>query len=206
MPGLFDRPVEQIFYWAQFVFHPLESTVTLLRDDPSILFPKKLIDIWVASVLVYLFTIWPIAYLFGISIKDVDFLAIWGATLVVSQILFAFVTHCMLRLMRQKSTLAYTLRLYTIIIIYWPVVLIFQLPGMYNLYLGVRFIKESKSDILTVLKSGAMILPTSDLCEQTGRRRANRCLCVGSLHLSHLYGMCHSVVCKFPISDILRNL
>jgi hypothetical protein len=102
----------------------------------------------------------PVSYLFGISIKDADFFGFWRAMILIFHVILAVTVHAILVVFGQHSDLSDIIKLYTIRIVYIPIIGILNLPGTYQLYNKIRAAKRNETDPLSLLSS--LLTPTEN--------------------------------------------
>src|SRR5205085_10111894 len=114
MAQVIEAPARLVLAWAEYVLSPIDSTNALLRDRHGALFPQPLVEIWATSAVMFMLITVPVSYLFGISLKDADFFAVWQAMILVFRALVAVAVHAILSAFRQRSDLSDIIKMYTI--------------------------------------------------------------------------------------------
>src|SRR5437764_10451874 len=144
MAQIIEAPARLVLAWAEYALHPIDSTNSLLRQRRGVLFPQAVVEIWATSAVMFMLITVPVSYLFGISLKDADFFAVWQAMILVFHALVAVAVHAMLSAFRQRSDLSDIIKMYTITMVYIPVIGLLNLPGTFQLYNNIRAAKQEK--------------------------------------------------------------
>ena len=139
-----EAPARLILAWMEYALHPIDSTNALLQEQSATLFPKSLIEIWATSAVILMLIVLPVSYLFGISLKDADFFGFWQAMILIFHVILAVTVHATLVVFRQHSDLSGIIKLYTIRIVYIPIIGVLNLPGTYQLYNKIHAANEMK--------------------------------------------------------------
>jgi len=160
MAQVIEAPARLVLAWMEYALHPIDSTNALLRQRSSTLFPKPLVEIWATSAVILMLSAVPVSYLFGISLKDADFFAVWQAMILIFHAILAVTVHAMLVVFRQHSDLAEIIKLYTIRIVYIPVISILNLPSTYQIYQNIRAAKRNEMDAFSLVSS--LLTPTEN--------------------------------------------
>src|SRR4029077_13645108 len=155
-----EAPARLILAWMEYALHPIDSTNALLQEQNATLFPKSLIEIWATSAVILMLIALPVSCLFGISIKDADFFGFWQAMILIFHVILAVTVHAILVVFGQHSDLSDIIKLYTIRIVYIPIIGILNLPGTYQLYNKIRAAKRNETDPLSLLSS--LVTPTEN--------------------------------------------
>lgn len=151
MAQVIEAPARLVLAWVEYALHPIDSTNALLRHSRGGLFPRKVVEIWGTSAVMFMLMTVPVSYLFGISLKDADFFAVWQAMILVCHALVAVAVHAMLLALRQRSDLSCLIKFYTIAIVYIPIIGILNLPGTFELYNKIRAAKREQLDLSSLL-------------------------------------------------------
>lgn len=151
MAQVIEAPARLVLAWVEYALHPIDSTNALLRQRRGVLFPKAVVEIWGTSAVMFMLITVPVSYLFGISLKDADFFAVWQAMILVFHVLVAVAVHAILSAFRQRSELSDIIKMYTITMVYIPVIGLLNLPGTFQLYNKIRVAKREQLDISTFL-------------------------------------------------------
>ena|SRR5438874_4437504 len=151
MAQIIEAPARLVLAWAEYALHPIDSTNSLLRQRRGVLFPQAVVEIWATSAVMFMLITVPVSYLFGISLKDADFFAVWQAMILVFHALVAVAVHAMLSAFRQRSDLSDIIKMYTITMVYIPVIGLLNLPGTFQLYNKIRAAKREQLDVLSLV-------------------------------------------------------
>ncbi len=151
MPVL-NSAITAIFNWLYYLLHPVDCANALLRDKPDALFGPKLIGIWSVSLSVNIVISLPVLQFFGISIADVSFLLTYQLTWIAGNVVAAFAIHKTLQMYKQSSHLGDTMRIYSIIVIYTPMIQFLSLPKLYHAYVVYRWLKSSGLNLIDAAK------------------------------------------------------
>jgi hypothetical protein len=160
MAQVIEAPARLVLAWAEYALHPIDSTNALLRRRDGALFPQSVVEIWATSAVIFILMTVPVSYLFGISLKDADFFALWQAQILIFHALVAFIVHAMLRAFRQRSDLTDIIKMYTITIVYIPVYGLLNLPRTFQLYNTIRAAKREQIDALALATK--LLLPADN--------------------------------------------
>jgi hypothetical protein len=161
MAQVIEAPARLIFAWVEYALHPIDSTEALLRQRSDTVFSQPVVEIWATSAVIFMLITMPVAYLFGISLKDADFFAVWQALILIFHALVALIVHAMLLAFRQRSDLTEIVKMYTITIVYIPLYGVLNLPRTFQLYNKIRAAKHD-SDHMDVLTLAANLLTPVD--------------------------------------------
>jgi len=160
MAQVIEAPARLVLAWVEYALHPIDSTNTLLRQPRGGLFPRKVVEVWGTSAVMFMLMTVPVCYLFGISLKDADFFAVWQAIILVCHTLVAVAVHAMLLAFRQRSDLPSVIKFYTIGMVYIPIVGMLNLPGTFQLYNKIRAAKREELDPSPLLAK--LLMPTDN--------------------------------------------
>ena len=162
MAQVIEAPARLVLAWAEYALHPIDSTNALLRLRNGALFPQPVVEIWATSAVMFMLITVPVSYLFGISLKDADFFAVWQALILIFHALVALTVHAMLLAFRQRSDLTEIVKMYTITIVYIPLYGVLNLPRTFQLYNKIRAAKRESGDHIDVLSFAANLLTPAD--------------------------------------------
>jgi hypothetical protein len=158
MAQVIEAPARLVLSWAEYALHPIDSTNALLRQRRGALFPQAVVEIWATSAVMFMLITVPVSYLFGISLKDADFFAVWQAMILLFHALVAVIVHAILSAFRQRSDLSDIIKMYTITIVYIPAIGLLNLPGTFQLYNKIRAAKREQLDPLSL--ASRLLTPT----------------------------------------------
>lgn len=160
MAQIIEAPARLVLAWAEYALHPIDSTNSLLRQRRGVLFPQAVVEIWATSAVMFMLITVPVSYLFGVSLKDADFFAVWQALILIFHALVALMVHAMLLAFRQRSDLTEIIKLYTITIVYIPIFGILNLPRTFQLYNDIQAAKRAQMDALSLATK--LLMPTDN--------------------------------------------
>jgi hypothetical protein len=136
--------------WMQFVISPSRAVTRLTNDVASSGSIVPVIKIWFAAVLISIILQIPIFRMFGINWNNIGYLTVTSTVGLIFISCGEMLTHCTMKIIKLYSQLPITLALYTVTIIYGPVIsLIFPFKS-YQLLEAIYIMKLVGAETLTV--------------------------------------------------------
>lgn len=142
--------------WLTWILSPREAALSILnqRNNAHNVY-SQLVAIWVSVAAIEVILTFPLGNMFGIPWNNFGYYGSYFLCSIVALAASPMVTHFVLRAFALKSELQDTLTIYTVLIIYNPIIYLFNLPSLYGTYAIVRLIKQESAnrELLDAIKS-----------------------------------------------------
>jgi hypothetical protein len=127
--------------WAECVFQPLKTITKMMYgyDDDQAL--GALGKIWLPSLALSIIVNYPLMRLIGIEWNNVGYYSVYQSIVILGLLMSGMTAYVCLLVLRIKVEFYRILILYTIVVVYMPIVTLISAPVQYWYYLFLRSIK-----------------------------------------------------------------
>jgi hypothetical protein len=130
--------------WLRCLISPVQSINSLTLDVDKGKSVELIFSLWIPPILIGILIQIPVAHMFDVGLNNnMEFLSFSIILIMIMVCASGVLAHMVMRALRLKSKLPCTLALYTIVVIYYPIVNIVLLRKTYQLFNAIYVIKQT---------------------------------------------------------------